>query len=144
MKFDDGRTEFYNLNNDSGENVNLLNGNLTTVDKDNLQYLCSELHHLTGLYDDCNLTTGVENFTDHGEAYIFPNPASYNMIIKVEKPNLNVRLEMYNLNGRKVKSLLVIDKETYLDVSDLTPGSYVVKIFNQSLEIGTQRVVINR
>lgn len=145
LKFDDGRTEFYNLKNDSGENINLLDDTLSNVDNENLQYLCSELHHLTGLFDDCYLTNNVENLRNHFETYIFPNPMSHYMTVKVEKPNLNVRLEMYNLFGQKVKSNIVTDKETYIDVSDIKPGSYVVKIFSdQSLELAWQRVVINR
>jgi len=58
-------------------------------------------------------------------AKIYPNPAS--KTIHLENAD-KASVEIYNVNGEKVKTSLHIGKNASIDISDLTAGTYIIKV----------------
>ena len=69
---------------------------------------------------------------------IYPNPATDFLQIS----NItNAQIEIYNIYGQKVLSPYLGDCECYVDVTSLSPGTYIVKVFNEELMI-TEKIII--
>ncbi len=57
---------------------------------------------------------------------IYPNPATLELNIIVNDPNVNY-IEIYNFQGRKIKTEIVNDELERIDISDLQSGIYLLK-----------------
>jgi hypothetical protein len=82
-------------------------------------------------------TNGMEDLTQTPEFNVFPNPASD--LIIVQAPGLlesDVLVILYDMVGRKVSEKKMVAGSTlsYLDVSTLYAGKYLVKIANSISE----------
>jgi arylsulfatase B len=75
LRFDNGKNEFYNLNIDPDESTNLLNGNLSTTDLSNYNYLCNELTQLLNAGSMCLSGVGI-NPIELSRIMVYPNPFS--------------------------------------------------------------------
>lgn len=86
----------------------------------------------TGLFEQNNLTQSV---------YIFPNPATNNFTIELDK-NKNTIIQLFNINGQLVleEQYHKIDKQN-IDISYLPAGLYVVKITSNLLQSTTKLVI---
>jgi len=71
---------------------------------------------------------GEDEIDFNSQISVFPNPASDFIQIQNES---NIRIELYNLNGKQVISIQTKSDET-IDVSQLVPGTYLLRI--ESLE----------
>ncbi len=73
---------------------------------------------------------------------IYPVPAEDVLFINFPKDELNSRVELFDLNGRKVKEETnnnAVSME--IDVSQLSAGEYIVKITN-NIKITSQKIII--
>jgi hypothetical protein len=91
-------------------------------------------------------TNGMEDLTQTPEFNVFPNPAS-DMII-VQAPGLlesDVMVTLYDMVGRKVSEKKMVAGSTlsYMDVSTLYAGKYLVKIANSISERTYPVIVAN-
>lgn len=59
----------------------------------------------------------------------YPNPAFDELFI--DKPELNLTIEIYNLLGEQVLSQKCERTETTINVNDYTPGNYFIKVTGQ-------------
>jgi spore coat protein CotH len=88
----------------------------------------SELANL-GITNSCNL--GIE---DNIEAYlnIYPNPVTDGITLAMA-PELgeSCGLEIYNTEGKCVRTVLHAMDQQYIDMSDLNPGIYIVRLTGQ-------------
>ncbi|MGB8705593.1 MAG: T9SS type A sorting domain-containing protein [Gillisia sp.] len=57
---------------------------------------------------------------------IYPNPVTGNKVYITSQKNSVKEIEVYNVLGKKVLSSRITGKE--LDVTELTPGIYILKI----------------
>lgn len=57
---------------------------------------------------------------------IFPNPVSNGKVFINTKFNLTKKIEIYDVLGKKIMSQTLYGKE--LNISDLNPGVYILKI----------------
>lgn len=57
---------------------------------------------------------------------IYPNPATLELNILIYDPNVNY-IEIYNFQGRKIKTEIVNDELERIDISDLQSGIYLLK-----------------
>ncbi|HQK96624.1 MAG TPA: sulfatase-like hydrolase/transferase [Bacteroidia bacterium] len=131
LSFDDGHQEFYNLTNDYNENSNLLNGNLSSIELSNYNYLCNEMTTLVGGSSYCT-STGVLNVNaPETNGLFYPNPFTNNL--KLNAPLHNINVEMFDFCGRIVYSGTNIES---IDFSFLEQGVYFVRVNNI-----TQRLV---
>jgi hypothetical protein len=84
-----------------------------------------------------SVTNGMEDLTQTPEFNVFPNPASD--LIIVQAPGLlesDVLVTLYDMVGRKVSEKKMVAGSTlsYMDVSTLYAGKYLVKIANSISE----------
>jgi len=89
-------------------------------------------HGITGygndLYiDNINIseTVGINQITDPINILnIYPNPASNNLSIIVSQKSV---IEISNIQGQLIKTITNAEKQTTIDVSDLSGGVYIIK-----------------
>lgn len=70
---------------------------------------------------------------------IYPNPITGSKVFITSDKNQPKEVEIYNVLGKMVLSARLIGKE--LDVSELTPGIYIVKIKEGNTQ-ATRKVVV--
>lgn len=129
IKFDYGAEEFYNLSTDPLENINLLNGNMTTTDVSNYYYLCNQISTLVGTGTFCQTGVGVNNFVIENEnLYAFPNPFTNHIYLN----NKNSNCQLLNQLGQILYSGNEIEQQNF---SDLPKGIYFLKVENQTVKL---------
>jgi hypothetical protein len=77
---------------------------------------------------------------------IHPIPANDKINIQLKKLNefhVIEQIELYDLDGRIVKQYGLCPTRFYIDVSDVTPGTYMLKV-KSNLKTETRRVLISR
>ena len=62
-----------------------------------------------------------------GGIHLFPNPAGDKLFLKTEKP-LNATVFIYEMNGRLVKTALLDSFQNEINISQLIPGFYLIKV----------------
>jgi len=75
---------------------------------------------------------------------LFPNPATTNVTIVTPEGLLPVRIEIYDLQGRRMQAIQtgsIPEKQFRIDTSGLNPGSYIVKLI-ADLFIQTKKLLI--
>lgn len=70
---------------------------------------------------------------------IYPNPVSGSKVFITSEKNLVKEVEIYNVLGKKVLAARITGKE--LDVSELTPGIYILKISEGNTQ-ATRKLVV--
>lgn len=86
-----------------------------------------------------------KNLTKYKNVYVFPNPVSESAIIKFSDDNINISKcigIIYDVYGREVDSFK-LDKFK-LDVSNLSNGSYYLKIFENKTVIAFTKFVVKK
>lgn len=80
-------------------------------------------------YLDSAVALGLEQPALRNDAVtLFPNPASNILNIQNNTDNANAAIEIYAINGAKVKSVKATESLTAISVSDLQSGVYFVKV----------------
>ena len=87
----------------------------------NAQYYYSDL-------DSCppNIYIGIEKITGTNPFSIFPNPAHNKITIKW--PQLNSRLEIFNILGDRIYTAIIKEPETKIELNNAVEGFYFVRI----------------
>lgn len=83
--------------------------------------------------------------TELSQIKIYPNPAKLNSEININSDDLIERIDIYNLSGQKLQSLVINQNQTKLSLSDMNisqAGMYILKIKTVS-GIQTQKVMVN-
>lgn len=87
---------------------------------------------------------GIKEVQKHNDGLVkvFPNPASDILTLQsTEKGKLIREVEFFDINGRMVKNVMVIDGDAKIDVESLTTGVYTMKMYFDD-SIVTDKVVI--
>jgi hypothetical protein len=71
-------------------------------------------------------TSSSENIIVNEKLVIYPNPATSELNIIVNDPVPN-SIEIYNFQGRKIKTEIVNDDLERIDINDLQSGIYLIK-----------------
>ena len=87
-------------------------------------------------------TTNINNSKELNKISIFPVPANNELNIKSE--NDLTMVEIYDIVGNRVKSSQISSNHFVIDVSQLSPGIYTIKSYNQTGLISTQKTMIYR
>jgi hypothetical protein len=85
----------------------------------------------------CDQILPVEEVTPLGELSIYPNPATTELTIAWSNPVVS-DIRLFDLTGRLLKTVPGTLSNTSLDVSDLTPGLYILKVG----ETGFRKIVV--
>ncbi len=95
--------------------------------------------HCVGSNWECELQTNIKEDIFSNEILIFPNPTQEQLSISSE--NRSSQLIIYDLYGNKVIIENSKSKDYSLDLSDLSPGIYYVKLNFDGHESHTQKIV---
>jgi exonuclease III len=102
-------------------------------------------HRPVGLKFDINSnTSATKSQLAKANLNIYPNPATNQFSITFEKNIKNGFLEIFSVDGRCVKSLMLLNNQSLVDVNinDLTNGIYYVKVSSESGEMVGKLMVI--
>lgn len=86
---------------------------------------------------------GIRSDTYKNHIEIYPNPASTELNIELPDENKDYTLSIYDLNGRKLGTHSLLQKNSKIDVKNYQPGIYVLKFAHKN-NVEVQRIIINR
>ncbi|MFZ1749168.1 MAG: sulfatase-like hydrolase/transferase, partial [Saprospiraceae bacterium] len=121
LDFDNGTQKFYHITSDPDEKVDLLTGNLNSIQQENYQYLCTEMTELVGINRFCQLDgTSSVSLEAKKKEVIFPNP--FKDIINIDSDIDFQSIKIYNQTGLLIYTS---DRNTQIDLSFLAKGIYL-------------------
>lgn len=110
-----------------------------------ISFAANELNALMSGYEREVSTFEQGDFTLSNKAaveskiLIYPNPAEN--LINIELPKGNSQIEIFRADGVVVKNEIIIALHTQLDIKDLSPGVYIMKVSNDK-GTWTEKVVV--
>ena len=132
----DGSTPLFYLSSGGGTvtQSNVANGGVGYLNTLTLSVYNSNLSNLS------NITTQTQNSFSISGLILAPNPAQNNLSISAPNISGNMTAEFINASGTSIRTENISGGYGSIDISDLTPGIYVVKISNDSNQ-ETRRIV---
>ena len=110
-------------------------GYITTVDDLQIYNYALSQTEVTNLYNN-NTTLATSNFNKNNlQVAVYPNPA--NNILNVEAATDLKSIEIYNIQGQKVKT----SNQKQINVADLSAGMYMIKVEDIENAIATKKFV---
>ena len=74
---------------------------------------------------------------------IFPNPASrYVMVYLSQKPAQSLTMKLFNTQGQELKQVIINNQITYIPLSEILLGNYVIKIFGKDFSQTKQLLIV--
>lgn len=90
---------------------------------------------------------GINNYPDITlEAILYPNPTTSKVILSIRKydiPSYGLTAQLYDFNGKLVKSFIVKDLDTEIDFSNYAAATYQLRIVDNKTLLKTFKVVKN-
>lgn len=77
----------------------------------------------------------TENVLDVVKKYIYPNPAYNELFIDQKESNEFEHIQIYNSMGALIIQETLISEKKSIDISQLTDGMYVIKMFGKNKEV---------
>ncbi len=75
---------------------------------------------------------------------LYPNPTSNFLELNIEKNNvINLIYELYDLNGKLIEKKNITGNQTRINMSNLISSTYLVKVFKESKEVKTFKIIKN-
>jgi len=105
-----------------------------TVAGSNIQGYLITNHVLPGEYVLAvgNYAVGVQN-SNASNLEIYPSPATDHFYLKLSDFDLtNVPIQIFNMEGKMVYNTTIVDPSQRIDVSNLSPGNYIVKVIHNN------------
>ncbi len=76
---------------------------------------------------------------------VYPNPTVNTLILSVDDDlNSNLTYQLFDANGRMIAGNPVSEEKTAIDMSDLVPASYFLKVNRDNKEIKTFKIIKNQ
>ncbi len=79
----------------------------------------------SSLATPCDFITGVNNFAEQG-LKVYPNPAD--LFTVIESNGMGEKIQLFDLSGRMLRQQVSTSNQTRIDVTDLSPGAYVLTL----------------
>ncbi|MBA3647531.1 MAG: T9SS type A sorting domain-containing protein [Chitinophagales bacterium] len=80
------------------------------------------------IFSEMHIPLGISIIQKNDSPNVYPNPTTETL--HIDLPVYIARCQIYNSKGKLVKSLLTSDKKTEIDVSEFSPGIYLVQFFD--------------
>ena len=88
-------------------------------------------------------TNFINEETASDEVLLYPNPTTNEFKIFLQNPDLEFKsIEIYNSLGIKVYSQNKIVHGNTIQLNELAPGNYFVKLINEQSEVIVKRIVL--
>jgi hypothetical protein len=81
--------------------------------------------------------------TKNIESFIYPNPTRNNVFVFSSDLSNNVRIILFDINGKEVLRERLIDYTTNIRLPFLSQGTYLYQIQNDNLTIKTGKLCVN-
>ena len=129
--FGDGDTEQNNASIVS--HTYLLNGvwDVTLIAED-ITTGCIDTLDLNGYIVTSSVS--ISEMTEDGSFSIQPNPNNGIFVIKTDEVNSPSEVKIFNPQGQVVYSKSFVENEMNIDIQDLTPGVYIIHVWNENSE----------
>lgn len=89
-------------------------------------------------------TSSINQYTEIApNIYTFPNPASDNVIIRIENLETVAEYQLFDFFGRNLMNGKIMEEETTLNISKLADGIYLLKVVMGNQTVGTAKIVKN-
>lgn len=79
-------------------------------------------------------------------AIVYPNPTVDKVMLSIrdyEIPSTGLMLQLYDLNGKFLKTMVITDADTEIDFSEYAASTYQLRVVNQKQLLKTFKVVKN-
>ena len=77
-------------------------------------------------------------------ASVYPNPTIQNLTLSIKDYDFsNLAYELYDVQGKRIKSNIIIQEETVIDMTPLASAYYFLKISNNTSELKTFKIIKN-
>ncbi len=90
---------------------------------------------------------GINSYPDITlEAVVYPNPTFNKVMLSIRKfdiPSYGLTAQLFDFNGKLVKTFTITDPDTEIDFSDYAASSYQLRLLDQKTHIKTFKVVKN-
>jgi hypothetical protein len=88
-----------------------------------------------------DVASSVHN--NHQKLAIYPNPANDELVIeKTENSLYPVRLEMYTIQGRLIKSIRHLQEMIRIPLYDISEGLYLLRVIDQNGNNSTHKIMV--
>jgi hypothetical protein len=75
---------------------------------------------------------------------VYPNPANDILTLKVENyTHSTLTFSLYDINGKLLENKKLAGNETNIDMSNLIPATYFLKVIDNNKEVSTFKIVKN-
>ena len=84
--------------------------------------------------------TGISNTTAASKISVYPNPTTHYLVID-NTENLCDNVTVYDAQGRQQLNMILNGESTRVDLSNLSPNIYLVKLMKNGKVLNTQKIV---
>ena len=94
---------------------------------------------------EISVVIGIEESGISLQITAYPNPVSDYLILKIGDDtyfgNTRWMASLYDTKGSAIKQQIIGSRETTIDMSDLQPATYFLKVFNDHKEVKTFKII---
>ena len=108
------------------------------------QYGCWSGNYLVSGGGNCcilPITTGLPGGTQLVDRLFYPNPAKNNLQVSVETDGYPNVVQLFSLQGEKIREVVFESKTAQIDLSEISPGIYMA-VLQKGNQRKVQRVVV--
>ena len=88
--------------------------------------------------------TGLDELGISLNLIAYPNPTTDFVQLKVESEMLtDIRYQLYNMQGKMLRSNKLIEIQTGIDMTSLSPATYILKVIQKNTDIKTFKIIKN-
>ncbi len=93
---------------------------------------------------DCNTIGITEGQPLAYNAKVYPNPSAGSFVIEIPEGQLvkNLMAEVYNTSGKRVYQGLINDYKSRINLTNIAPGLYMLKITEGQSEVYKQKIIV--
>lgn len=86
--------------------------------------------------------TSINDIMIDLKAHIYPNPSNHQLILTISTEEfISLRYMLLNFQGNVLKTERIINSKTILDLSNLSSGSYILRVLSKNKEIKSFKVI---
>ena len=90
---------------------------------------------------------GINNYPGINlSAKVYPNPTTNKVVLSISDydiPSSGLTLQVFDFNGKQLKSMVIKDAETEIDFSEYAAATYQLRVVNRKQVVKTFKVVKN-
>jgi hypothetical protein len=135
----------YDVTGFSADGILITNGTVDSVDSDLIAFITPQSDGFVQLFippnvvEEGNFTsfnlrfqfneaTGLGEHNNNNSYRVFPSPASNQIMLELDRPDLSPRYEIWSIHAKVLKSGLVEGRQTLIALDDLTSGVYFIAL----------------